>query len=324
MLDRKTNKTNRISKSYFVFHFFNNKREEEKVRPSILILHFCIFFNAKVGVLNVQRCKTLNSEINTLKKLMGCSYAISFVDLFQTDKAFYIVMEHGGIGLSNYLHAKESVEFHERLNIIKQISRAVSFIHEQGIAHCDLNPSNILINSEGMIKLCDFGFSVEVENTRNISMCGTIGFYSPQMFDANAVLDLYKNDSWSTGVTFIYILCKENLLFRLWVAMYKQNKLKENIVNSILEEFVKDTITNYMNDGISHVITLSKCILQLVCFEQEKRQYIHDLNKKYLKHLKEDDYTIEMIGHNEAKAYANDLIYTYLFPKKVNKIMAII
>ena len=42
----------------FVFHFFTNQREEEKVRPSILILHFCIFFNAKVGVLNVQRCKT--------------------------------------------------------------------------------------------------------------------------------------------------------------------------------------------------------------------------------------------------------------------------
>ena len=57
MLDRETNKTNRISKSYFVFHFFTNQREEEKVRPSILILHFCIFFNAKVGVLNVQRCK---------------------------------------------------------------------------------------------------------------------------------------------------------------------------------------------------------------------------------------------------------------------------
>jgi len=43
MLDRETNKTNRISKSYFVFHFFNNQREEKKVRPSKLILHFCIF-----------------------------------------------------------------------------------------------------------------------------------------------------------------------------------------------------------------------------------------------------------------------------------------
>jgi hypothetical protein len=46
MLDRETNKTNRISKSIFVFHFFNKKREEE-VRPSKLILHFCIFLMQK-------------------------------------------------------------------------------------------------------------------------------------------------------------------------------------------------------------------------------------------------------------------------------------
>ena len=46
-LYRETNKTNRISKSYFVFHFFTNQREEEKVRPSKLILHFCIFLTQK-------------------------------------------------------------------------------------------------------------------------------------------------------------------------------------------------------------------------------------------------------------------------------------
>jgi len=43
MLDKQPNKTNRISKPNFVFHFFTNQREEEKVRPSKLILHFCIF-----------------------------------------------------------------------------------------------------------------------------------------------------------------------------------------------------------------------------------------------------------------------------------------
>ncbi len=37
-------------KSNFVFHFFTNQREEEKVRPSKLILHFCIFLCRKIGV----------------------------------------------------------------------------------------------------------------------------------------------------------------------------------------------------------------------------------------------------------------------------------
>ncbi len=52
-------------KSNLVFHFFTNQREEEKVRPSILILHFCIFFSVKVGVVNVQRCKRATNTIQS-------------------------------------------------------------------------------------------------------------------------------------------------------------------------------------------------------------------------------------------------------------------
>ena len=59
MLDRETNKTNRISNSNFVFHFFTNQREEEKVRPLLLILHFFLFLVSIMGVLNEKRCKNI-------------------------------------------------------------------------------------------------------------------------------------------------------------------------------------------------------------------------------------------------------------------------
>ena len=54
MLDRETNKTNSISKSNFVFHFFQRRRKSKTIKIDYTFLYF---FNAKVGVLNVQRCK---------------------------------------------------------------------------------------------------------------------------------------------------------------------------------------------------------------------------------------------------------------------------
>ncbi|KAI9042292.1 serine/threonine protein kinase [Aspergillus affinis] len=39
----------------------------------------------------------------------------------------------------------------------KQIIRAVAFLHEKGIAHCELKPENVLLTPNGAVKLADFG-----------------------------------------------------------------------------------------------------------------------------------------------------------------------
>lgn len=43
--------------------------------------------------------------------------------------------------------------------IFKQIAYGVKFLHEMGIAHKDLKPENVLIDGNGIAKLCDFGVS---------------------------------------------------------------------------------------------------------------------------------------------------------------------
>lgn len=42
-------------------------------------------------------------------------------------------------------------------NFMRQILRGMTFVHAKGVCHRDLKPENILMNSEGVVKICDFG-----------------------------------------------------------------------------------------------------------------------------------------------------------------------
>jgi len=42
-------------------------------------------------------------------------------------------------------------------NFMRQILKGMTFVHAKGVCHRDLKPENILMNSEGVVKICDFG-----------------------------------------------------------------------------------------------------------------------------------------------------------------------
>ncbi len=46
---------------------------------------------------------------------------------------------------------------HEALEIFRQIAEALAYVHAKGIRHCDLKPSNILLDIRGQAKIADFG-----------------------------------------------------------------------------------------------------------------------------------------------------------------------
>ena len=118
---------------------------------------------------------------------------------------------------------KETVDF------LRDIIEALAYLHEKSIAHRDIKPENIVISSEGVAKLCDFGWSALVESSRQ-TFCGTLDYAAPEVVER-------KQYDTSVDIWCIGILTYELLTGRAPFESEKRNVVMEKIVNVLLVLF---------------------------------------------------------------------------------------
>lgn len=82
--------------------------------------------------------------------------------------------------LFEYMSRMKRMPLKEAVAILADIIDAVSYIHQRSIAHRDIKPENIVLSSEGVAKLCDFGWSAVVSNSRK-TYCGTFDYAAPEI-----------------------------------------------------------------------------------------------------------------------------------------------
>jgi serine/threonine-protein kinase len=92
------------------------------------------------------------------------------------------------------------------LDYATQIARGLSIAHERGIIHRDVKPANIMVTSDGVLKLLDFG----IARVRDVTLShdgvtpGTIAYMSPEQVTSRSVD--HRTDLWSLGVV-LYEMC---------------------------------------------------------------------------------------------------------------------
>jgi serine/threonine protein kinase/lipoprotein NlpI len=98
----------------------------------------------------------------------------------------------------------------DAVKIIEQIAQGLSKAHQVGIVHRDVKPANIIITSDGLVKVVDFGVAflmADIKDSRPGSVIGTPTYMSPEQ--AKKEKTDQQSDIWSLGVLFYEMLTRK-------------------------------------------------------------------------------------------------------------------
>ncbi|EAX92088.1 AGC family protein kinase [Trichomonas vaginalis G3] len=162
-------------------------------------------------------------------------------DVFNSNNFLFIILEYcNGGSLQDFIEKyPNGVNYEKCKQYANQIVDALSYMHNLGYAHCEIKPSNILIDEFGRVKLADFGLS-HIDDFKNKSTVGPCGgslcFMSPEIL-LNKSNDPFKSDIWVLGVT-IYYLASSKIPFKgkNLNAILREIEFGPQMINDIPED----------------------------------------------------------------------------------------
>ena len=130
---------------------------------------------------------------------------VGIYDVGREGNINYIVMELvRGRALSEIIHDEGPLDYQQTVDYARQIASGLSAAHKQGIIHRDIKPHNILVNTDGIAKIADFGIakavsvSTIVDYTTENNIIGSVHYFSPEQARGGYV-DA-RSDIYSLGI----------------------------------------------------------------------------------------------------------------------------
>ncbi|KAG7370871.1 protein kinase [Nitzschia inconspicua] len=193
---------------------------------------------------------------------------VKVVDFFEEEDNYYIVMElmAGGDVFDRILDMNNYTEKDAR-DLFIVLLESIEYMHEKGIAHRDIKPQNIFLDSKdshSRIKIGDFGFAKKVHTPKSLtSRCGTPSYVAPEILK-NQPYD-QSCDMWSAGVVLYVMLCgytpfsdesQEKMFERIKLGDWK---FDPDDWSHISDE-AKDLIKHLMDTNVDHRFTASQAL----------------------------------------------------------------
>ncbi|KAG8782681.1 hypothetical protein FRC12_020570 [Ceratobasidium sp. 428] len=97
----------------------------------------------------------------------------------------------------------------DRFSLCKQLVNAVAYLHEIGVVHGDLKGDNVLVSSDGVVKLTDFGLSIVHEINLQLSESdpggGTLRWMAPELL-MDVGIRCKETDIYALGMTLLEVV----------------------------------------------------------------------------------------------------------------------
>ncbi|GAA5985445.1 hypothetical protein JCM10908_006976 [Rhodotorula pacifica] len=157
-------------------------------------------------VVHIATSDTTRKQIlRELQFMHDCSspFIVSFYGAYLQDPHICMCMEYMDRGSLDAIYRKVGPIPEPILGkIALAVVSGLTYLYEvHKIMHRDVKPSNILLNSAGHIKICDFGVSGELTNSVADTFVGTSTYMSPERISGDPYT--VKSDVWSLGITLV-------------------------------------------------------------------------------------------------------------------------
>jgi len=130
---------------------------------------------------------------------------VSVYDVGVQDDFCYLTMEYiqGGT-LEAYCEKENLLSIHKVIEIILSVSSALNYSHKRGVIHRDIKPANIMLDTERITKITDFGVAQMTESTAVSGIFGTPSYMSPEQVTEESTG--FQSDVFSLGCVLYELL----------------------------------------------------------------------------------------------------------------------
>ena len=149
-------------------------------------------------------------ELDALLKLDHPN-VIKVYKSFRYDIFFFLILELCTEGtLADRLQGRVPISMNQIYSYMLDILDALVYCHKQNIAHRDIKPQNIFIDSHDRAKVADFGLSSVLKARHDLvdTACGSPNYAAPEIY-GNQAYDPFKADVFALGVTYYQMLVRK-------------------------------------------------------------------------------------------------------------------